>query len=197
MTTKTRLSVLLRWMTACWVMALLAIPITPAAAEDGISFNEFSIQSTNGNNKQLVANMQLDYDLNSYLRNALLNGLTLENEISFELQWHNAWWFNDSKKIDNIKAELKYHSLSQHYQLLRLDTGEHWNFPSLASALGQMGKISQHNLPTLPGNAFHNNAAIFVTATLKPKSLELPLKIQSLFSDNYSLDSEGVMWPIP
>ena len=175
----------------------LGFPVSMAAA-DGIAFQEFSIQQDSDTQPStLRATVKLDYQLNDYLRDGLLNGMTLESEIRFELEWHNAWWWNDSKALDKIKTELKYHSLSQHYQLVRLDTNEHWNFPTLISALEKMGTLKNYELPALPAKAYHNDAAIFVTAKLKPQAMELPLQVQALFSDRYSLESEGVMWPIP
>jgi len=96
-----------------------------------------------------------------------------------------------------LKTELKYHALSQHYQLVRLDTNENWNFPTLTSALDKMGTLTDYPLPPLPANAYKNDASIFVTASLRPESMELPLKVQTLFSDRYALTSEGVAWPIP
>jgi hypothetical protein len=60
-----------------------------------------------------------------------------------------------------------------------------------------MGHLEDQPLPALPENAYHNDASLFVVAKLTPKSLHLPLKVQALFTDRYSLESEGVMWPIP
>lgn len=185
-----------QWLVVGLLILLLGFSVRAAGA--GIAFQEFSIQPDSEQQKNtLLTNVRLSYQLNEYLREGLLNGMTLEGEIRFDLEWHNAWWWNASKSLDKVKTELKYHSLSQHYQLVRLDTNEHWNFPTLVSALEKMGTLKNYPLPALPANARHNDAAIFVSAKLKPQSLELPLQVQSLFSDRYSLESEGVMWPIP
>ena len=185
-----------QWLVVGLLILLLGFSVRAAGA--GIAFQEFSIQPDTEQPKVLLlANVKLSYQLNEYLREGLLNGMTLEGEIRFDLEWHNAWWWNASKSLDKVKTELKYHSVSQHYQLIRLDTNEHWNFPTLVSALEKMGTLKNYALPVLPANAHHNDAAIFVSAKLKPQSLELPLQVQSLFSDHYSLESEGVMWPIP
>lgn len=182
-----------------WLIGLvlaLFLVASPAFASADISFREFSMHQDSGSG-QILANVALDYQLTPYLRNGLLNGMTLQHEIRFSLEWHNAWWWNDNKPLASVKTELSYHSLSRHYQLVRLDTNEHWNFPTLPSALNKMGTLTDYALPPLPANAFNNDASIFVTASLRPESLELPLKVQALFSDRYSLESEGVMWPIP
>lgn len=165
------------------------------AAENGIHFNEFSIRIQQS--KQLVTNLKLDYELSDYLREGLLNGLTLQNETRFTLEWHNNWWWNTQKPLATVKTELKYHPLSKQYQVMRLDTKQNWSFPNLPAAVEQMGTLADYRLPALPTDAWGDNAAIFVDATLTQQSLELPLKLKSLFSDRYSLQSDGVLWPIP
>lgn len=166
------------------------------AADNGIHFREFSIRNLN-QSRALVNNLKLDYQLTDYLREGLLNGMTLENEIRFTLEWHHTWWWNTQKPLATVRAELKYHPLSKQYQVVRQDTRENWNFPNLPAALEQLGTLADYRLPKLPENAYHNDASIFVTATLSPKSLKLPLKLQELFTDRYSLQSDGVLWPIP
>jgi hypothetical protein len=178
------------------VLLLVFLFTLPVWAGGEISFREFSIQQGD-NPGELLANMKLDYQLTPYLRDGLLNGMTLVSEIDFNLEWHNSWWWNSSKPLDVLKTELKYHSLSEHYQLVRMDTNENWNFPTLASALDKMGTLDDYPLPELPKNAFGADASIFVTAKLEAKSLNLPLQLGNLFSDRYSLESEGVVWPIP
>ncbi len=165
------------------------------AAENGIHFREFSIRIQKS--KQLVTNLKLDYELSDYLREGLLNGLTLKNETLFTLEWHNTWWWNTQKSLATVKTELKYHPLSKQYQVVRLDTKENWSFSTLPAAVEQMGTLTDYRLPALPADAWGDNASIFVEATLTQQSLELPLKLKSLFSERYSLQSDGVLWPIP
>lgn len=174
---------------------LLLLP--GAQAEDDISFVDFSIRPSE-QRRVLITDVQLDYRLGDYLRSGLLNGMTLESELLFMLEWHNTWWWNTQKPLASIKMRLKYHPLSQQYQVIRLNDKQHWNFPNLVTALEKMGKLSNYRLPPLPENALDNDAAVFVTAKLRPESLNLPLKMHSLFSDRYSLETTyGVMWPIP
>ena len=185
-----------RLLTPCTAL-LLGLWLNTVSAEDtGISFQEFAIH-TGDTPQTLVSDIRLTYQLSDYLREGLLNGMTLENELSFTIEWHNSWWLNSQKRLSSVKSELTYHSLSKQYQVVRQDTNETWNFPTLIAALEQMGKLEDYTLPALPDSAYHSDAAIFATAKLTPKSLYLPLKIQALFSDRYALESEGVMWPIP
>lgn len=178
------------------LLLLLVMVSQVSAAENGIGFREFSIRQLN-RTKTLVSNVKLDYQLTDYLREGLLNGLTLKNETIFTLEWHNTWWWNTEKPLAKVTTELKYQPLSRQYRVMRLDTKENWSFPNLPSALEQVGTLADYRLPPLPKDAWGDNASIFVTATLTQQSLQLPLKLKSLFSDRYTLESDGVLWPIP
>ncbi len=179
----------------CWGLLLVSVMGQTWAAEDTIHFNEFSIRIQKP--KTLITNLKLDYDLSEDLREGLLNGLTLENETRFTLEWHNTWWWNTQKPLVTVKTELKYHPLSKQYQVMRKDIKENRNFPNLPAAVAYMGILTEYTLPRLPNEAWGDNAAIFVDATLTQQSMALPLKLKSLFSDDYSLESDGVLWPIP
>lgn len=183
-----------RWLLGVWLCLWLGTAV--AEVTPGISFRGFAVNE--GESPQtLVTQVQLEYQLSQYLRDGLLNGMTLENAINFGLEWHQTWWWNTRRPLASVKSELKYHPLTKQYQLVRLDTGEDWSFSTLIAALEQMGRLEDYTLPPLPQNAYANDASLAVTVRLSPKTLHLPLKIQALFSDRYALESEGVMWPIP
>lgn len=185
-----------------WLYRLLAGVLLLAtvgvgwATEDRIAFKDISLHPAE-QAQVLVSDIQLEYQLSDYLRNGLLNGMTLESEVSFILEWHSTWWWNTQKKLVSVRSRLKYHPLSKQYQVVRLDNDKSWSFPNLVSALEKLGELQNYHLPKLPDNAYNNDAAIFITASLRPESLELPLKVQALFSDRYSLTTDGVLWPLP
>lgn len=194
MTTATSISKLYRWLGGLLLAGCLLGQAV--AGDNGIRFSEFSIH-TPVKSRALVNNLQLDYQMTDYLREGLLNGMTLKNDITFTLEWHNTWWWNSQKPLVTVSSELKYQPLRKQYQVTRLDNRETWSFPNLPAALEQLGTLKDYRLPSLPGDAYNNNASIFVTAKLTPKSLQLPLKLQELFTDRYSLHTDGVLWPIP
>ncbi|QTR51099.1 DUF4390 domain-containing protein [Candidatus Thiothrix anitrata] len=183
-----------RWLLSFWLVLWLGTAV--AEVMPGVNFRGFAVNEGESP-RTLVTQVQLDYQLSQYLRDGLLNGMTLEHSINFGLEWHQSWWWNTRRHLASVKAELKYHPLSKQYQLVRLDTGEDWSFSTLIAALEQMGRLEDYTLPQLPESAFGNDASLVVVARLVPKALHLPLKIQALFSDRAALDSEGVMWPIP
>ena len=82
--------------------------------------------------------------------------------------------------------------------LTRIDTNENWNFSNLAAALRKLGELKKYSLPDITAST-NDNAEyyIFAIADMVPATLDLPLRIQSIFSDQYRLTSEGVLWPLP
>lgn len=188
------------WRQLLAIISLWAIITTAGyATAEQITVRDFSLYQ--GENKSsLVADIRFDYRLTNYLRESLLNGITLRNEIRFDLNWHSDWWWNKTEGLDSIVADLKYDALSRQYQLVNKKSGENWNFSNLAAALDHVGTVKKYRLPTLPAQAFEGDAAIYIEATLAPvisKSLDLPSKLSSLFSDDENqLISQGVLWPL-
>lgn len=185
-----------KWrMPAIGILLLWLLMTAAFAADEKITVRDFTVY--NEQQKPLAVTLHLDYQLNDYLRDSLLNGVTLSHEVKFNLIWHSEWWFNKTEKLASVVSELKYHSLSRHYQIVRKDTGEHWNFSNLASALAHLGTLDNYKLPKLPTEAYKNNTSIYVEATLAPKEPEgLPLGLSKLFSDDHTLVSSGILWAI-
>ena len=148
----------------------------------------------------MIADIRFEYQLTDYLRESLLNGITLHNEIRFDLNWHSDWWWNKTESLDKITAALKYDALSRQYQLVNKKSGQNWNFSNLAAALEHLGVVRKHVLPALPTKAFEGDASIYIEATLAPvvaKSLDIPSKLSSLFgNEDHQLVSQGVLWPL-
>lgn len=186
------------WMRYLCIIFLgwLIATTTSFAADEKITVRDFTLYN-NDQNKPLTATLHLDYQLTDYLRDSLLNGGTLIHEVRFSLVSHNDWWFNKTEKFASITSELKYHSLSRHYQVVRKDTGEHWNFTNLASALSHLGTLENYKLPALPTKVYKDDTSLYMEATLAPKEPDgLPLGLSALFSDDHGLVSQGVLWAL-
>ncbi|MEZ5537244.1 MAG: DUF4390 domain-containing protein [Thiolinea sp.] len=183
----------------CLVCFVAAMPAT--AANEQITVHDFVLYQGDTADK-LVADLRFDYQLGEHLRKSLLNGITLRNEISFELIFHRDWWWNKREPLESIVSELKYNALTGQYQLVNRSTDKNWNFSNLAAALQHMGNVDNYPLPALPAKALAEgaDAAIYVEATLEPrasKTLGVPARISALFSgDESKLTSQGVMWPL-
>lgn len=182
----------------CTLLLMVTLISSPLhAAEGSLKIEVFKLQPvvTKSNTYKVQANLK--YQLSEYLSQALLNGVTLKSNFQFFYSEHRDWVWNKNTPLANLNFQLKYHALSRHYLLSRNDTNEHWNFNNLPSALRKMGEIRNYELPRLPGKHRNNNNHIYAIARLGPSTLNLPLRIQSFLSDDYSLTSEEVRWPLP
>lgn len=169
----------------------------PVLAEEGVFFKRHSLHKVDAVNNVYLVSAQIDFHLTPYLKQALLNGVVLKAGIYIGLGERRSWWWNKTDSLSSISYQLKYHALSRHYLLTRSDTNENWNYRSLSTALRTMGHVVNHKLPGLSRNTLDGNHYLFMGVRLTPSTLRLPLKIQSLFSDKYSLSSEVVSWPLP
>ena len=175
------------------MLLLMALPSLNLFAGE-IDFKDFNLK---GDPKKLEISTRIDYELTDYLREALKNGVTLNSRIQFRLGEHSSWWFNKDIPLLTVHYQLKYHALSRHYVLSRNDTNEHWNFSSLSASLRKLGELRSYTLPDISASLDDGEFYIFAIADMVPATLRLPLRIQSLFSDQYRLTSEGVLWPLP
>lgn len=167
---------------------------TPATAAGQVDFKDFKVLGTPPQYQVLT---RVEFELTPYLRNALLNGVALTARVQFRLGQHRSWWFNKDKPLMTVRYELKYHALSQRYLLTRIDTNEHWGFTSLAGTLRKLSELRKYNLPKLTNVKKGGGYYILAIADMMPASLRLPLRLQALFSDKFSITSEGVFWPLP
>lgn len=177
------------------LLAIFVLFILPIQAHaEKIDFKDFKLTGTPN---KFEISTRVEFVLTDYLRSALQNGITLNARIQFRLGEHNSWWFNKDTPLLTVTYRLKYHALSQHYLLSRSDTDEHWNFSNLPSAIRKLGESRKYILPDISTSLDDGEYYILAAADMAPSSLGLPLRFQSLFSDQYKLTSEGVLWPLP
>lgn len=179
-------------------MALLLAPLLLFSGNSNaqpIDFKDFKLI---GNPADYQVLTRVEFQLTDYMREALLNGITLNARVQFRLGKHRSWWFNKDTPLLTVHYQLSYHALSRHYLLTRNDTNEHWNFSTLSAAVRKLGELRKYSLPDISKQLDSDSEFyILAVADLIPSSLDLPLRIQSYFSSEYKLSSEGVLWPLP
>jgi len=177
------------------ILGLIWLFISPSTVfAEKIDFKDFRLA---GNSSKFEISTRVEFELTDYLRNALQNGVALNARIQFRLGKHNSWWFNKDTSLVTVSYRLKYHALSRHYLLSRSDTNEHWNFSNLPSAMRKLSELRKYTLPDISKSLGDGEFYILAAADMAPSTLGLPLRFQSLFSDEYKLTSEGVLWPLP
>ena len=117
--------------------------------------------------------------------------------IQLKLVRNRTWWWDKNKNLTTIITTLQYHPLSQHYQVIRQDTNDHWNFKSLNMALRKMGSLKAHRLPKLPYKIDGGKYHIALQANIRPDTFKFPMKIHALFVNKYKIETSGVQWPLP
>lgn len=179
------------------VVALMVFWCLAVWAKEGIYFKRNAIHKIDAANNVYLVSAQIDYQLSPYLEQALLNGIVLNSSTRMLFVKPSNWWWSQAESLSTLDYQLKYHALSRHFLLTRSDTNENWNFRSLTTALRKMGSVVNHRLPALPKAIHEGGHEIYLSSTLSPATLRLPLKIQSIFSSQYSMSSEVVKWPLP
>jgi len=166
-------------------------------AKEGIHFKRSAIHKVDSANNVYLVSAQLDYQLTPYLEQALLNGIVLNSTTRVVHVKPSSWWWSQAESLSTLNHQLKYHALSRHFLLTRNNTNDNWNFRSLTAALRKMGSVVNHRLPALPKTIHDGGHSIYLSSTLSPATLRLPLRIQSIFSSQYSMSSEVIKWPLP
>ena len=175
-------------------LSFLLVFFPKNAFAEGVEIKNFKLL---GNPDKYQVHARVAFELNNYLHKALLNGVELNARVQIRLGEHRSWWFNKDTTLITVKYKLKYHALSQHYLLSRSDTGENWSFSTLPETLRKLGELQKFSLPPIKEPIKNGDYYIFAIADIGPAVLRLPLRIQALFSDEYRLTSEGVLWPLP
>lgn len=176
----------------CFFLLVFSQPIQ---AKGSIGLDTFKVQHMG--DRYYMVNGQLKYELSDYLYESLKSGVTLRSETYIRLWKNRRLWWDASEQLATIRVSLSYHALSQHYQVIRDDTKEHWNFQSLHSALKKLGEIQGYKLKQLPQSIEDGQYKITVSAVIKPESISFPLRVQSIFTNKYALTTSGVSWPLP
>ena len=177
------------------LLTSLFLPQIGFAEEGSIGFENFRLKVTT--ERSYLLDAQLRYQLTEYLQKGLREGVNIISEVDIRLVKDRTWWWDKNKSLAKITAKLQYHALSQHYQVIRQDTNEHWNFKSLNAALRKMGALRSYRLPKLPKSIKSGKYHIELQATIKPDTFKFPMKIHSLFVSKYKIETSGVQWPLP
>ena len=180
------------------LLLLLSLSGTSVAEDKpGIYFNRHDIHMVDATKNVYLVSAQVDFKLSPYLEQALLNGVLLNVNTFIGLGKRRGWWWNETDNLSTISYQIKYHALSRHFLLTRNDTHENWNYRSLSTALRKMGSVVNYKLPELSPRVKDGEHYIYMNIRLSPATLRLPLRIQSLFSSQYSMASEVISWPLP
>ena len=173
--------------------AFTAFVAMPSAAAE-IDFKDFKLV---GQPAQYQILTRVEFKLSEYLKQALLNGVSLKVRVQFRLIKYQSWWFDKDVPLLTVSYRLKYQALSRHYLLSEVGSNKYWNFSTLPAAIRKLGELKKYNLPRIKASLNTGRYSLLAIADMAPETMRLPLRIQSLFSDKYKLSSDGIIWPLP
>ncbi len=165
------------------------------ANKGSIAFKNFELKARGEN--RYVIDTQIRFQLSDYLRDSLREGVPIVNEVQINLVKNRLWWWDKNENLAMITSLLKYHPLSQHYQVIQQDSNESWNFKSLNMALRKMGLLRNYVLPQLSDATQGGKYRISLYVSLRPDTFKFPMKVHALFVNKYKIETTGVQWPLP
>ncbi|MBT8113407.1 MAG: DUF4390 domain-containing protein [Gammaproteobacteria bacterium] len=147
-------------------------------------------------NDELRLDAEIAYELNSEVREALINGIPMVFQVEVQIVALQKWLW-DKVIITTVKTHLlKYHILSKQYVLENLETGESVSFPDLESVLSKQGSVSAMYIAETDYLKEQENYVVQLRSRLLSSELPLPLRMKSYFSPKWRLDSGWYQWPL-
>ncbi|QMU62055.1 MAG: DUF4390 domain-containing protein [Gammaproteobacteria bacterium] len=194
-------------MNNCWpqrlVSALLLINIavfmsslignSAQAKTSAIEVNYLNITELDN---ELRLDAEIAYVLNREVREALVNGISLQFQIEVQIVSLQKWLW-DKVVVTTVKTHLlKYHVLSKQYVLENLETGESDSYPDLESVLIQQGRVSALYIAEADHLNKQETHVVQLRSQLLTNKLPLPLRMKSYFSPKWRLDSGWYEWQL-
>lgn len=176
-----------------FVFLIIAYCNTVVAKNSAIEVSYLNIAE---NNDELRLDAEIIYELNSEVREALINGIPLIFQVEVQVVTEKNWRW-DKVVSSVVKTHmLRYHALSKQYVLESLESGDSDSYPDLQSVLAQQGRVSAMYIAETDYLKDHEKYVVQLRARLLSNKLPLPLRMKSYFSPKWRLSSGWYEWPL-
>ena len=143
-------------------------------------------------------NATIYYPLSPRIVEAIDHGVPITFYQEFQLlePFNLYWLWQQNIWSRTVRYQLRYHALSKQYILLSLGTLQRRSFPSLGTALDDLGKIKDLNLP--PKHLINtSNLTLQIRSGVDIGALPSPMRPGALISDKWQIKSPWVnaTWP--
>ena len=178
-------------------MILLTLLLT-GMPEKGVLAAEFTIEMVETKLKegQYLMDARIDYRLSETALEALDNGVPLTLDLQVKLVQVGSWVWEDELVDSHIRHTIRYHSLTETYQLFEHSTQQTTSFVTRDALLSVLGEISDFKLIEAerlqPGEEYQ----LRVNAELDIESLPLPLRPMAYLQSAWKLSSGWSRWPL-
>lgn len=171
----------------------MAISFSAHGKNSAVQVNYLNVAE---NNSELRLDAEIIYELNSEVREALLNGIALQFQIEVQVVAENNWRWD--KVVSTVVKNhiLRYHALSKQYVLENLDTDDSDSYPDLQSVLAQQGRVTALYIAETDYLKDKENYVVQLRARMLSNKLPLPLRMKSYFSPKWRISSGWYEWPL-
>ena len=175
-------------------LSLLLLSLTAEGAEH-ISVSYAQITKTG---PAYNLNATIHYPLSPRIIEAIDHGVPITFYQEFQLlePFNMYWLWQQNIWSRTVRYQLRYHALSKQYILLSMGTLQRRSFPSLDTALDELGKIEDLNLP-LKHLINSSNLTLQIRSGVDIHALPTPMRLGALISDKWQIKSPWVnaTWP--
>ncbi len=176
-----------------WILGVLLLCSMNASAE-GIVFKVVSLGEDNG---AILLDLLEDYHLTDTMLEALENGvpLTFNTHIDIEAEDKPLWALFQGSLVEKvITRQLRYHPLSEEFEVRDLTFNTHRRFATREAALlalGEFREIKVVNARRLSKGAYYQ---VRIQAEHDIGALPLPLRPRAYLSPSWHLSSKVYEW---
>jgi len=175
---------------------LLALAFTLGSS--AVQAEGFSIQAATvyGQEGRYRLNASIQYDLSDEVLKALNNGVPLTLVLETRVQRVRPWWSNALLARQEQRHQLTFHAFSGQYLVRNLASDTLEIYPSLASALFELGTVV--NLPLLPVSELTagKDYEVQLRTLLDIETLPAPLRPVAYVNPGWRLISEWFTCPL-
>jgi hypothetical protein len=141
-------------------------------------------------------NAIIAYRLSTEAVDALRSGVPLGIRLDVEIIDPRRWWFDNDSAALRQSYQLDYHSLSERYIVLNVNTGDQASFASLPAALEHIGRVER--LPLIDTAVLDEDRGYYVRlrASLDQEQFPGPLRLLAFWRRDWSIASEWYRWPL-
>lgn len=141
-------------------------------------------------------NAAIDYNFTPSVIAALHNGVPIRIKLNINISHQRDYLWDETVAHLEQQYQLQYHILTRRYLIKNINSGSLHSFPALDTAKAVLGTLIDFPLldKTLlkEGERYEGH----IQAELNREGLPVPLRLQTLFSDEWQLDSNWYTWPI-
>lgn len=180
-----------------WLRALLAallwVALDAPAQAEGFSVQTATAYVQEGSYR---LNASVHYELSGEVLQALNNGVPLTLVLETRVQRVRPWWSNALLARQEQRHQLTFHAFSGQYLVRNLASDTLEIYPSLASALFELGTVV--NLPLLPVSELTagKDYEVQLRALLDIEALPAPLRPVAYVNPGWRLISEWFTCPL-